>query len=61
MCLYLKCNVKWDTLNKKFKIINQHKNNMCQVWWSLWKKTFNHVLLTMFSPLSKKGQVFNQI
>ncbi len=31
MYLYLKCNVKWGTQNINFKIINQHKNDMCHV------------------------------
>ncbi len=63
MCLYLKCSVKWDTQNTKFKVINQHKNNTCQVWCSHWKRIFTLAplaLLTVFSPLSQKGQVFNQ-
>jgi hypothetical protein len=31
MFLYLKCNVKWGTQNKKFKIIHQHKYDTCHV------------------------------
>jgi len=31
MYLYLKCNVKLSTWNKKIKVINQHKNDTCNV------------------------------
>jgi hypothetical protein len=31
MFLYLKCNFKWGTQNKKFKIIHQHKYDTCHV------------------------------
>jgi hypothetical protein len=31
MYLYLKCNVKRGIQNTKFKVINQHKNDMCHV------------------------------
>jgi hypothetical protein len=31
MYLYLKCSVKWGTQNTNFKVINQHKNDMCHV------------------------------
>ncbi len=31
MYLYLTCNVKWGTQNIKFKVINQHRNDMCHV------------------------------
>jgi hypothetical protein len=31
MYLYLKCNVKGGTQNINFKVINQHKNDMCHV------------------------------
>jgi hypothetical protein len=31
MYLYLKCNVKGGTWNTNFKVMNQHKNNMCHV------------------------------
>jgi hypothetical protein len=31
MCLYLKCNVKWGIWNIRFKVINQHKNDTCDV------------------------------
>jgi hypothetical protein len=30
MYSYLKCNVKWNIWNTKFKVINQHKNDMCK-------------------------------
>jgi hypothetical protein len=31
MYLYLKCSVKGGTQNTNFKVINQHKNDMCHV------------------------------
>jgi hypothetical protein len=31
MYLYLKCNVKKGTQNTNFKVINQHKNDMCHL------------------------------
>jgi hypothetical protein len=31
MYLNLKCSVKWGTQNTQFKVINQHKNDMCHV------------------------------
>jgi hypothetical protein len=31
MYLYLKCNVKHGIQNTKFKVMDQHKNDMCHV------------------------------
>jgi hypothetical protein len=54
MYLHLKCNSKGGTQNTNFKVINQHKNDMCHVQ-SLGKDftLMPLVLLTVFSPTNK--------
>jgi len=51
--LYLKCNVRWGIRNTNFKVINQHKNDMCHMQ-SL-KMDF------YFSALSSFDFVFNHV
>jgi hypothetical protein len=55
MYIYVNCNVKWSTQNTKYKVINQHINDMCHVQ-SLKKdfylggpSSFDHV----FTPKAK--------